>query len=123
MSIISSLKQVLNGQNFTKYSTDEQVVGEWIDGKPLYQKTLIQTGGISPYTRYFVSELSALNIDVIIKDSIFFKLPNNVIRSEYSSGDIDYISALVTNGDVYTLIKGNTVNEMYLTIQYTKTTD
>ena len=23
-----------------KYSTDEQIVGEWIDGKPLYQKTV-----------------------------------------------------------------------------------
>ena len=25
---------------YHKYSTDEHIVGEWIDGKPLYEKTV-----------------------------------------------------------------------------------
>ncbi len=27
--------------NNTKYSTDEQVVGKWVDGRPVYRKTVI----------------------------------------------------------------------------------
>lgn len=29
-----------------KYSTEEQIVGEWIDGRPVYQKTIIGLDGI-----------------------------------------------------------------------------
>ena len=29
-----------DGENFSAYSTDEQVVGKWINGKPIYRKTM-----------------------------------------------------------------------------------
>lgn len=29
------------------YSTNEQVIGKWIDGKPLYRKTISQKGGLT----------------------------------------------------------------------------
>lgn len=28
------------GENFHEYSTNERIVGRWIDGKPIYEKTL-----------------------------------------------------------------------------------
>lgn len=35
--------QILPGATQTNYSTSEQVVGQWIDGKPIYQKTIVST--------------------------------------------------------------------------------
>lgn len=37
----------LNGQPALNYSTDEQVVGTWVDGSTLYQK-MVTTGGSVP---------------------------------------------------------------------------
>lgn len=37
-------------QAFEVYSTDERVVGQWIDGKPLYQKTFVTTGDVTVTT-------------------------------------------------------------------------
>ena len=43
-----------DGENFSIYSTNEQVIGTWIDGKPIYRKVVtlsttktIDMGGIS----------------------------------------------------------------------------
>ena len=45
------------------YSTDEQIVGRWIDGKPLYQKTFVQTGGIVSERQYFTTEFAEINME------------------------------------------------------------
>ena len=37
----------INGNNPFLYSEDETVIGKWYDGKPLYQKVILYTGGIS----------------------------------------------------------------------------
>ena len=33
-------EKIYNWGGGTNYSTDEQIVGTWIDGKPIYQKTI-----------------------------------------------------------------------------------
>ena len=53
---------------YTKYSTSEQIVGEWVDGKPIYQKTIHNT--ISCDTNLVLTEksidISSLNIDKMV---------------------------------------------------------
>ena len=45
------------GGSSEEYSTEEQVIGKWIDGKPVYQKTFILASQIvingSAFTRVF----------------------------------------------------------------------
>lgn len=41
------------------YSTDEKIVGQWIDGKPLYQKSVVNT-----YTTFPVGD----NVNIILND-------------------------------------------------------
>lgn len=38
-SNITNMPEIQPSQPLSKYSLDEQVVGTWIDGKPIYQKT------------------------------------------------------------------------------------
>lgn len=112
--------------NENQYSTEEQLIGTWIDGKPLYQKTLVKTGGVSTNVTYFNDELP--NIDYLQKTSASFITNINRYESEYINDSNDKLQVLVNVnsnnvGGVYTLFALRTVSEMYVTVQYTKTTN
>ena len=111
--------------NENQYSTEEQLVGTWIDGKPLYQKTLVKTGVVNTNTTYFNDELP--NVDYIQKISASFNTNIARYESEYTNINDDKLQLIVNAtdnvGGVFTLFKNITVSEMYVTVQYTKTTD
>lgn len=124
------------------YSTTEQRIGTWIDGKPIYQKTLMGTFSTITDTNTklneFHNDLSSYNIDKTIDING---------RCTYSDGRIEkYFSALGgtttidTRGILYFAIQKNPDdnNKLYLyteigswysgrnftcDIKYTKTTD
>ena len=48
----------------TNYSTEEQVIGTWADGKPLYRKVVI--GNTNPNDRNTGINVSDLNVDIMI---------------------------------------------------------
>ena len=54
--------QIVGGNN---YSTKEQVIGQWLDGKPIYQKT-INTGALPNKTTKTVAH-NISNIDIVIE--------------------------------------------------------
>ena len=60
--VVTPLPSVRSG--YHRYSTDEKVVGEWIDGSPVYEKTFI----IQPFTHPTVSATHS---------SVFELMPNN----------------------------------------------
>ena len=112
---------ILIGSGFN-YSTTEQIVGRWIDGKPLYQKTLVFNNiTISPEQQN-LGDLSSLNIDYGTITDIngyengqryflgyafircWLRVPLNNIGFISSDGTRNY-------------------NPLYVTIRYTKTTD
>ena len=101
-----------------KYSTEEQVIGEWIDGKPVYEKTFSRTGDttISPFANYCSCDST---IGTILHVS-------PLIRTGVSPIDaINYIGAR-RNGSYLQLTAPNQVqtsSSSYVTIRYTKTTD
>ncbi len=53
---------------YPKYSTTEQVVGEWIDGKPIYQKTF--TGTVPTFTPPSDSVLDPATLDIAMNCSV-----------------------------------------------------
>ena len=102
-----------------EYSTEEQIVGKWIDGKPIYEKVI--------------------NVENFI-------IGNNEITLENLDTIINYSGSLIISGDkrVFPFIQNNTsskviindynnirivvnsafnCNNIYIIIQYTKTTD
>jgi len=106
-------------QKPTHYSTDEQVVGTWIDGKPLYQKTIVTTTfSWSTATPHGIENIEeVVGIDCTI-------WTNLGAYSLGKGGNID----IMANVDTTQYFIGCTYNSFtskkaYLTIRYTKTTD
>ena len=124
-----------NTTKYHNYSTEEQIVGTWIDGKPIYEFTYYnETPVISSTYNNFVSTGATLNnIDNIIN------INATVIR-DYG-GKLCY--PIVYEDNNYKLIVrphdinnsgnynieycayfgSNSIKNLIITIQYTKTTD
>lgn len=114
----------VNSNDLHEYSTEEKVIGKWIDGKPIYEKVinsgyLLNSGTIS-------IDVSSLNIDSFIQlrgmtftdDKTQFRpitlgtSDNNAIRIDFSNNNIRIITW--SNWSAY---------NSFIVIQYTKTTD
>ena len=105
------------------YSTDEQVIGTWTNGKPLYEKTYSRTGGIAIDTYGHISMPS---------DSIIRRFEGYAYRNNHAS--VDKFNGYVGGSDLYASIRSgdieywisnifNPVEEIEFTVQYTKSTD
>ncbi len=114
------------------YSEEEREVGVWIDGKPLYQKT-INTGSLVGNTTTEI-DLSNLYIDNCIRSYGFTKTSNadggwqiniNDITPGNINGSIRVYYSTSTSKLYVTLGRdvGNSYTTSYVTICYTKTTD
>lgn len=117
------------------YSTDEVIIGTWIDSKPLYQKTLsIINKSLSSGDNTIIDDPSFPSISTLISISLINHSPNHntyhdVVRMYPNAtwtGGINYISTSNGLTIVYN-IGSNYANEgpfnIYVTVQYTKTTD
>ena len=114
-------------QNLVNYSTDEQVIGTWIDGKPIYQKT-IAFGTLPNATEKQVAH-NISDIDVVIGSA------GCSWKSDRSScTQLPYVNpssatssiGLYANSTVIGVVTGTdrrTFTITYVTLQYTKTTD
>ena len=70
-------------KKFNTYSTDEKLIGFWIDGKPLYRKILTGTTTSSVDSYY---SLSGINYDIITNIKVLVNTPDYVVDlSTYSN--------------------------------------
>lgn len=101
------------------YSTEEKIVGTWIDGKPIYRKVIVSTFGLSPAS----SKKILLNNDIETPVSCTFISDNGGgvgIRNDggvYASFFPTDINIRTTSG--WTLSSGT----QKIIIEFTKTTD
>lgn len=102
------------------YSTEEQVIGTWIDGKPIYQKTFV------------ISPLTVNTTKTALPSSILTELANaeNFIsgfcvrlKSEGVTTNTTPLAVWLDGSTlyVYSIVQSN--NMTHFTFQYTKTTD
>lgn len=99
------------------YSTEEQVIGSWIDNKPLYRKT-IDVGNLPNATTKNIS-FNILNLKNIIKIEGYAKGPNYWLPIPYSNITVMCNSSVV--GITTTIDRSNCTG--FITLYYTKTTD
>ena len=131
-----------DGENFSTYSTNEQVVGKWIDGKPIYRKCFKNVAFSNldvSSSRYMMStKIDIDNIDKIISIhgethtaigtaydliSIF---PSVNIAFDRSVQFCSYV--MIANSNYMIYIAGNNgfiQGSCYIDyiVEYTKTTD
>lgn len=120
----SWVQQSGGGGSSHTYSTTEQVVGTWINGKPIYEKTY-QLTAPSTASSTNIIDTAALNIDLMIKLEGIIKVASNttltggnsfILWERHSTSDGNKIAAQVSNSSYWG-------GAMYVILQYTKTTD
>ena len=117
-------KDIPWGGAANEYSTTEKVVGTWIDGKPLYQKT-VDCGALPNKTEKTVAYgISNLGYVVSI-DGFATNLTNHYALPFITSTGSDQVvvSVNATNIRVTSASDRSNITTSYVTLQYTKTTD
>lgn len=123
---IESLKLSKTGDN---YSTTEKEVGTWIDGKPIYQKTIKYSWNQNATTPY----IYAVPTDVDQYVNVFMNTTLHLSSGEdkimiilpYYGGSDDYFYVDRTNASLKSSILSSTqyYTNTSITYIYTKTTD
>jgi hypothetical protein len=111
------------------YSTNEHIVGTWIDGKPVYQKTV--NCGVLPDDSTKRIDHNISNLKAVLKLSGFTYNGTGgfILIPTYSAqGSNDDPIRLALNNTVIVITTNKTYaisysNDVYVTVQYTKTTD
>ena len=113
-----------NLTNLSTYSTTEQVIGTWIDGKPLYKKiyefTNLPSGNVS--NSY---PLGLTNIDTKMYQVYIKRNPSNPdLEGMYYTGSSDYVRAFVRGSSTLELRSNTQASyDLILILEYIKTTD
>lgn len=109
------------------YSTSEQVVGTWVDGSPVYEKTIYNAGGVTGNFNFqhgITNFGRLLSYEGTVSDSAFaqygdiWTVPR--IASDGNSIGIDKVSTssiYIINPNAF----GTRLIDWYITIRYTKT--
>ena len=111
------------GGSSVNYSLTEQVVGTWINSKPVYQKTFYSTSAMSAYVAitHGISNLGLLiKTDCVIRAS---NLSNQIpILTDQNNAEVVITPTKIEiylNNDFVNVCNGGYI----VTLQYTKTTD
>ena len=106
-------------KNFNKYSTTEEVVGTWIDGKNIYRKVIK-----FPVIKHDMTVLT--NVDHIINVSGYFNWNGNMQHQyNFPNNDNDVITWIGVDNNIvkiYTNYTNDTLINLVLCLEYTKTT-
>lgn len=115
------------GSSIHVYSTEEKVVGKWIDGRDVWEKTFELTGGMT--STYNNIDLISTGISQYIDHNVTFHLSDGRNSSNYlpptDASYGTYCSIFVGNGKMSTEIyKGSNkyINKAEITVRYVKTT-
>lgn len=117
-----------------EYSTDEHVVGTWIDGKPLYERVIVTTLNVLPAERtwYTITDLSNvdtyISLDGMISD---FQVPGyfrTIPYSDVASNAFFSVAGFNASheqfpGRIQLLARNINIGTVYITARYTKITD
>lgn len=116
--IIDPLPSV--GARLPRYSTEEQIVGYWIDGKPIYQKTISKTNPVN-------GDTLLSNVANLISATGQFIHSNKKYSFPYSDdgGYMVYTFTNTANSNEFKLniSKFSGITDCTVIMTYTKTTD
>lgn len=114
-----SLVKICGG--IQNYSLDEQVVGTWIDGKPLYQRIFNTTSLQSDDNWHTIATIPSVSFSMI-KDIICISSSGDSGIDTSFSGANQMQVLITSSGELRYALKYD-VSEVYIIVQYTKTTD
>ena len=112
-------------QNIINYSTDEQLTSQkWIDGKPLYAKTIIYDTPMN--NREWTDIVNDTNINIKMFDGFIYLDGHPYTQINYYRSTTEYSCGAILNNEhrfqVYPSIDGVIIT-CIVTLYYTKVTD
>ena len=115
---------MVSTNNSDYYSTDEKIVGVWTDGKPLYQKTFINTNPIPSDSWIDTDIVNGENAHLVggymFEDATGADVPHNIY---YSTTLNTLVTVRADGSKIYCRIQGTSSSKQIFILQYTKTTD
>lgn len=131
-SVLYCIKYQVTPKDKIDYSLEEQVVGKWINGKPLYQKTITSSMPQVVSEKEFVDvtiNMSGLSIDTFLESTGFIlaetgaSIPLNMPM--VNLGIMYMCSVMYSGGNLILRCNNQAWNNRtaYITIRYTKSTD
>lgn len=126
----SGVSKKANVSQLNNYSTTEHVVGTWIDGKPVYEITIVNYSVTLSNNSALIGQLN-VSADHFVSVDWAVGTPttqNNAWRTGYLSSDYYsgvQVSMVNNKYNIYIFAKDSTTNPIkaMATIRYTKTTD
>lgn len=103
------------------YDTSEKVIGTWVTGKPLYQKTFNISSSIPQNTTYVVGDIT--NFDLVEVHGIALLGTGAGFNMPYYNSANEQCQIWWSSNELKIYQKGYTVTGAVVTIRYTKTTD
>ena len=107
------------------YSTEELVIGTWIDGKPIYRRVFFNYFNDEYNNWYSIGNIANLKTVIKVAGMIKQKNDGNFIDFPRCSTFDNTSSDLYVNGSTgeVNVRIGKATGELYLIVEYTKTTD
>lgn len=117
--------RAVNDGLLDKYSAEEQRIGTWIDGKPLYRKTVGFTTGSSTDTWSTISGLTNINDIPYYSGYIYMSDTETFLVPSPNANNCPYFSINKSSHTLREAHTNNTCNNKtcVITFNYTKTTD
>lgn len=124
-NVENAIKEV---DNRTIYSTTEQVVGTWINGKPIYRKTLSVTGGLSFNSHKFAfnHNIGNFGMPISVTGVLYDTLNKNYFCLPYITTSEANIMLYCSPTQItveQNPYENNRLKDLYVILEYTKTTD
>lgn len=113
------------GSSKHDYSVDEQVIGKWINGKPLYEKVInFHFDSVSYRSTQDITAYLPADIDMVINAYGYGNYPYEGVQEYYPINSTTFTYPYA-NANSFHINIGNISGELDVTliIQYTKTTD
>lgn len=118
-NVLNDVKEYVNSSN--SYSANEvKTGGKWIDGKPIYRKTLVFTNLTLTETPTQIGTIDIPLANIIKTEDIVVRFDRALVGSSYKSVFIESPGKIFAS---QTLSTYTTDWNIYFTIEYTKTTD
>ena len=128
-NVITGKGLVTSSDNYFNYSTTEQVIGKWINNKPLYRKVY----------NTFTFGAGATNNYIILDNATTYNIINNYGKvsivnnsftmilgtGDYGLGSLSNVYKNENSGDIYinTSLSQNDITSIEIVLEYTKSTD
>ena len=118
-----NMQAIGNGGNSDVYSTSEQAIGTWVDGKTIYRKTIVKD-------KHGANEQLISGVDTFIRGygtceraGYVYNVPHcGLLAGHLQDEDVPYLNfKLDTNGALSTIGSSTyTISKLKVTLEYTK---